>query len=305
VSQLHVAFLRAHNKIVEEEKCGFEEARQFLRKHYHLIILEDFLPKIVPENIIEAVMNAPEDKRLYKRDQGLPLEFSVGAFRFGHAMIRRMYYYNEKRPRVGLTKLFTLVALSDSIGMPQANVGFPSLPEDRIIQWENFIGNTVPELHRNKARLLRTQMVDPLFHLFNDDPNFNGERSLAVQDLKRSFMLRIPTGQVIANELNVDVLSEDHFKTHCPTQFDMLKSSGMLECTPLSFYVLAEAKANNGKLGPVGGRIVAEVLIGLIRDHPDSIIGIDGKRDWKPHVKLGAKDDKFSLSDLLRFAGVL
>jgi hypothetical protein len=74
----------------------------------------------------------------------------------------------------------------------------------------------------------------------------------------------------------------------------------MLECTPLSFYVLAEAaRAGNGKLGEVGGRIVAEVLIGLLRDRPDSIIG----SKWTPD--LGSKAETFFLSDLLKLAGVL
>lgn len=301
VSQLHVAFLRAHNKIVDRPECSFEQARQILRKHYHSIILHDFLPKIVPQHIIDLVMN-PEAKKLYHREQGLPLEFSVAAFRFGHSMIRRTYYYNAKRPRVDLSSLFTLVALSNSVAKPVPNQGFPSLPKDRIIQWQNFIGNKAPELHRNKARRLRTQMVDPLFHLFNDDPNFDGERSLAVQDLKRGYMFCIPTGQRIADELEVPRLTPKQIEeASTPAQVQVLKDSGMLECTPLSFYVLAEATLNNGMLGEVGGRIVAEVLIGLIRDHPDSIIGTG----WKADPALGAKDGKFSLSDLLRLAGVL
>jgi hypothetical protein len=44
--------------------------------------------------------------------------------------------------------------------------------------------------------------------------------------------------------------------------------------TPLWYYVLAEAKAATGglALGPVGGRIVTETLIGLLRADPNSYL---------------------------------
>jgi hypothetical protein len=80
----------------------------------------------------------------------------------------------------------------------------------------------------------------------------------------------------------------------------VLQDAGFLNHTPLTFYILIEAaKANNQKLGPVGGRIVAEVLIGLIRNAPDSIIG----SNWEPD--LGITPGTFYLPDLLRLAGVL
>lgn len=297
LSQLHVAFLRAHNAIIDVEKRSYEEAKQVLQKHYHWMILNEFLPAIVSQDSIAAV----EKGARYKADQGLPLEFSVGAFRFGHSMVRRGYYYNEKRRRVDLGRLFTLTALSRSIALPKPNEGFPTLPESHIIQWEHFLGEKVPLMHRNKARKLRTQMVEPLFELFNDDVDDKGDKRLAVQDLKRSFMMRIPTGQVIAKELDVAPLTDAQLESVLtPCQFKTLKNADMLHCTPLSFYVLAEAAADkDGKLAGVGGRIVAEVLIGLIRDRPDSIIG----SGWTPHLP-SAKPDTFFLSDLLRLAGV-
>jgi hypothetical protein len=296
LSQFHVALLKAHNAIIDEKKCSFEEAKQILQKHYHWIILKEFLPAFVPQKIIDAV-NADA---LYHADDGLPLEFSVGAFRFGHSMIRRVYYYNQTRQGMGLETLFTLVALSKSIHLPNPGQGFATLPESHIIQWEHFLGEKAPFMQRNKARQLRTQMVEPLYELFNDDmEDDKGEKSLAVQDLKRSYMLRIPTGQMIANKLGVAPLTADDFNRHCPAQFKVLDQCKMLECTPLSFYVLAEATANNGMLGEVGGRIVAEVLIGLIRDRPDSIIG----SGWKPDLP-SKQPGTFFLSDLLRLAGV-
>jgi hypothetical protein len=47
--------------------------------------------------------------------------------------------------------------------------------------------------------------------------------------------------------------------------------------TPLWYYVLAEAKATTDglTLGPVGGRIITETLIGLLRLDPNSYLSAD------------------------------
>lgn len=295
LSQLHVAFLRAHNAIIDAKKCTYEKAKQILQKHYHWLILHDFLPAIVPQEIIDEVNSAP----LYDARQGLPFEFSAGAFRFGHSMVRRMYYFNDFFAPESLGRLFTPTVLCNGLH-PMPGFGPPNIMANRIIQWRNFLPGG-----KNVARAFRTQMVEPLFELL-DEINIDvpGERSLAVQDLKRAYMMRIPSGQPIAEQLKVKhpltVKDIEDFTT--AEQFQILKEAQCLHCTPLSFYVLAEAaKANNGKLGEVGGRIVAEVLIGLIRDRPDSIIG----NGWTPDPIFGFKQGTFYLSDLLRLAGVL
>jgi Animal haem peroxidase len=45
VAQLHVAFLRAHNRLVGQGNT-FGEARRKLRHHYQHIVLHDFLKRI-------------------------------------------------------------------------------------------------------------------------------------------------------------------------------------------------------------------------------------------------------------------
>jgi hypothetical protein len=69
---------------------------------------------------------------------------------------------------------------------------------------------------------------------------------------------------------------------------------------PLWFYVLKEAemRAGSAQLGPAGGRIVAEVLIGLLAG--DSLSYLNVKPHWKP--TLGPTEGKFTLSDLVNFA---
>jgi len=78
------------------------------------------------------------------------------------------------------------------------------------------------------------------------------------------------------------------------------------ENTPLWFYILkeAEVRCNAKKLGPIGARIVAEVLIGLLDGDPASYLSAEPT--WQPTKnQFGAPaDGKFFMVDLLRFAGV-
>jgi hypothetical protein len=73
--------------------------------------------------------------------------------------------------------------------------------------------------------------------------------------------------------------------------------------TPLWFYLLKEAEVrhNSERLGPVGGRIVAEVLLGLLAGDPSSYLRL--QPTWKPDGGIpAAKVGDFTLADLLKFA---
>ncbi|MEJ7744342.1 MAG: hypothetical protein WKF73_18465 [Nocardioidaceae bacterium] len=72
--------------------------------------------------------------------------------------------------------------------------------------------------------------------------------------------------------------------------------------TPLWFYILREADVTAGgeHLGPVGGRIVAEVLYGLIRGDNQSYLNQDP--EWTPTY---GPADTFTIVDLLNKAGTV
>lgn len=293
ISQMHVAFLRAHNAIVDREKCSFDEARRILQMHYQWILIKEFLPTIVSQDAIDNAMKGP----VYDPAKGLPLEFAVGAYRFGHSMVRSTYYLNANYPRQPLPKLFTLTVLSD-VGHPTPHKGFATLPEKAVIQWKKFLAGG-----KNAARVMRPKMVEPLFQML-DEANIKvrGECRLSVLDLKRSYMMRIPTGQAIANRLGITPLSATEIESTFPDANDreFLRKTTLSERTPLFLYVLAEAALNKeGKLGPVGGRLVAKVLIGIIQSYKYSFLN----KAWSPHV--GKTKGRFFLTDLLQLAGVL
>jgi hypothetical protein len=71
--------------------------------------------------------------------------------------------------------------------------------------------------------------------------------------------------------------------------------------TPLWFYVLHEAlKREDGlHLGPVGGRIATEVIIGLLRADPTSVAFA---RDFR--VLIPRSSSRLRMVDILKFAGV-
>jgi hypothetical protein len=54
------------------------------------------------------------------------------------------------------------------------------------------------------------------------------------------------------------------------------------------------------RLGPVGGRIVAEVFLGLLQSDPASFVA--DQPSWRP--TLPARNGTFRMTDFLTFAGV-
>ena len=72
--------------------------------------------------------------------------------------------------------------------------------------------------------------------------------------------------------------------------------------TPLWYYVLKEAQvvAKGLTLGPLGGRIVGEVLIGLLQTDPSSFLVVQPA--WQP--TLPSVGSTFRMTDFLTFAGV-
>jgi hypothetical protein len=101
--------------------------------------------------------------------------------------------------------------------------------------------------------------------------------SLAVRDLERGQNVGLPSGETVACHMGERPLTTDEVGA---------RVAGWHGETPLWYYILREADVRCGGnlLGPVGGRIVGEVLVGLldldlasVRHAPD---------DWKPAANL-------------------
>ncbi len=61
-----------------------------------------------------------------------------------------------------------------------------------------------------------------------------------------------------------------------------MRGAGWTDETPLWYYILREAaaKASGNRLGPVGGRIVADVVVGLLDRDPSSVRSAEP--GWRP-----------------------
>lgn len=292
LAQLHVAFLRAHNALVDRG-LRFGEARRLLRQHYQWIVLDDFLERIADPNVVKKIRYHgakffnPSSKSLF-----MPLEFSVAAFRFGHSKVRLSYPNANKFQESGM------------LGTIFSNAGHP-LVADWVIDWTAFLGS---DDRSRFPRPIDTALSKPLLNL---NPAQLGpgdpESNLAVRNLLRGYILRLPTGQAVAGAMaaqGVLALNRDQILSvgaNTAEQNKILLGTNFLEHTPLWFYILAEAAyySRGYHLGPVGSTIVSEVLIGILRNSSDSILS---DSHWRP--TLGATPGKFDLEDLLKLAGV-
>jgi len=290
-AQLHVAFMRAHNVLVEREGT-YEAASRQLRQHYQWIVLNDLLKRIADPLIVKNVKTRPA--KFFKYKPGpffMPLEFSVAAYRFGHSKVRAAY------------DMFNDINEGGDLGLLFSRARQP-LTKSWVIDWTHFVK---PELGFNHPRPIDTTLTELLLELLPKQLiDKDKERNLATRNLLRGYILNLPTGQAVAKAMASDgivPMTDEEMKsvTQEHDQYKLLKDTGFLTSTPLWFYILAEAKfySRGYHLGPVGSTIVAEVLIEVLRNSTDSILSED---DWRP--TLGETPGKFDLDDLLKFAGV-
>ncbi|CCQ36251.1 uncharacterized protein Nmlp_2068 [Natronomonas moolapensis 8.8.11] len=112
--------------------------------------------------------------------------------------------------------------------------------------------------------------------------------------------LGLPSGQAVARAMGVEPLSNEELG------FDTILADHDQHPdteAPLWYYVLAEARVSSGgdRLGPVGSRIVAETLAGLVESDPSSFLTV--QPNWTPTLPApNAGQDDFTVADLLEFA---
>jgi hypothetical protein len=282
VSQLHVAFLRTHNKLVERYKNP-AKAREELLRRYQWAVLNDFLDRICDPGIACDVrvkgprfVNMDGPKGAY-----MPLEFTGAAYRYGHSMIRDAYNYNksinEDMFSSTLTSMFTFTALSGNIG-PHGDSGSDTLPDNWIIDWPRFFeGDEGGGL--NPARRIDTKLERQLAELTDTlgQPMPAPMGRLATRNLLRGYWLGLPTGQAVARFMGIEAMTEAALLAAAPDSVrHRFEQNNFHKTTPLWFYILAEAGnpagPNGQHLGKVGSRIVAETLWNFVKHSRGSVL---------------------------------
>ena len=303
VSQLHLAFARFHNRVVTDVKAElgaghtlseiFAEAQRVVRWHHQWLVLHEFLPEDG---------RSGDGRRRARRGAGsssrgatipfIPVEFSVAAYRFGHSQIRPSYRANFGTSATDVTQQFFALVFDPGAtdpGDPSDLRGGCRAPR-RFIDWQTFFDFGDGRVRPNKK--IDTKLSTVLFHLLGQP---QGEPdSLATRNLLRNLTMKVPSGQRVARAMQLPELAAG--------DLDDLTAFDLHTRTPLWFYVLREAEvaAAGEHLGPVGGRIVAEVITGLIRGDRQSYLRQDP--DWTPTY---GSADTFTMADLLTAAGAV
>jgi hypothetical protein len=296
VVQFHHAMLRFHNAVVDLLLAAafagdiFAEAKRIVTHHYQWAVVHDFLERICGAAAVNNAMAsvvAPVGSSFR-----MPVEFAVAAYRFGHSMIRDTYWVNFNFPAATLGQVFEF----------NRN---PRLPvfSNWVVDFNAFFDTGVSVPVHNKARRIDSFMATRLEAL----PGFTGLMAiLATRNLRRGLALGLPSGQGMANAFGIAPMSAAELTLGLPVaEVNVLNSSGglLLNNTPLWYYILREAAVLGGgnQLGPVGGRIVAETFVRILKRDASSYLNVPG--GFTPILPSVTAGD-FTVADLVTFAGV-
>ena len=301
VSQLTVLFQLLHNHVISllepitgpiaergvfpRRELAYREfhcARLVLTLIYRNIIKKDVLKLILDGDIYDRYMTDPTLPR--DKAKGIPLEFTFGAFRFGHAIVRDTYKVNSQsngEPTVGALERSALLAhLKETL----------PIKSHWLVDWAHFFNNSkgiVPNFSKRIGPRYPEALKD---HLLLFPTKAEGVDAGGLQD-------RDLLSAAYAGLLSVPALIREMQRRGFHTVQDLAQWQApmrtwltqgvqpllpadpdldrILADPPLPFFVLFEAEVARGgrTLGPLGSVIVAETILGAMEAHP---LGIDG-----------------------------
>lgn len=285
------------------------------------MILNDFLPRVIHSSVIQQLKTAghyDQDKLAFylpRQDAFMPVEFSVAAYRLGHSMVRPGYQLNDG----------VLQPIFPTAGHPEGLTGFRVMNPAWGIDWGRFIdidvrkydGSATEQSKRLQfAYRLDTALVNPLSMLpasvAGDPPP-----SLAQRNLLRGWRLGLPSGQHVAHRMGAAPLADEEiligqgvdkpdtplpdilsispvFKDNCPL-WTYILAEAMRHQEPVKIPVVEDVTITTPRLGPVGGRIVAEVFLGLMFKDKHSLLTL--APHWQP-----LKGADYRLKDFVQYA---
>jgi hypothetical protein len=281
MNQMQVAFIRAHNRLVDrlrDDGCPdadlFDGARRALSWHYQWVIVNEFLPELVGAELVDELMSSGPQFYPREGEPFIPVEFADAAYRYGHSQIRQHYRISEGGAPVAV--------FPDLVGF--CEIG------DRQVDWA-LMFDVPGRVAAQRAKPIDGQLPRSLIELpqvITGAVEDDAYRSLATRDLERGEGTGLPSGEGVARVIGAEELNVDQLG---------LTQHGWSGETPLWLYILRESavREDGDRLGPVGGRIVGEVLIEIIKRDPESYFALDP--DW--HPTLPGHAERFRLRDIL------
>jgi hypothetical protein len=307
INQMQQAFIMLHNHFLDNDAKGdFARAQQLSRWHFQWVIVHDFLPHVVGQPLLDSMLVNSRGKifarTVFYRPSNpnrpmMPIEFSTAAYRWGHSGIRAEYEMHQSQASPSPTVLPIFNGDPDPVNSRDLRGSRPLYP-DATIDWNYFFqipGVPDPD-DRNFARFIDTQVARALLQLPDSVVAHTPGAILALPErtLLRGKRLGLPAGQDVAARMKRILPSMPAPLTNCELGLTDPAWAGK---APLWFYCLKEAELGGGRqLGPVAGRIVAEVILGLLQ--------ADKASYWNartPFTPVGGPG--FRMGDLLKLAG--
>jgi hypothetical protein len=304
MSQLTALFSQTHNGLVDMVRAGeppvapnahlgaaykrFLCARDGLTAIYHNVIRKDLMRRLLHPAIHAAYSGAAPDfierpEELGTRSTAadgewqIPLEFSHGAFRFGHAMVRHEYVINDLSTH-DLVNTLEKTSANDPVNMP--------LDSTWIVRWSRFF--EIAGSHPNYSRRIGPFLSDGLGHdkIFPAIDHTN-RVGLLYRDLLGSALAGMWSVDALIAEIGrrrphfiemSRLLADRRFRVSqisewlASERFYGGLSAGDIETLanepPLPLFIWFEAMRQPGAeglhLGPLGSIIVAEVIFGAL-----------------------------------------
>ncbi len=275
----------------------------------------------------------------------MPIEFSGAAYRFGHSIVRPVYRLSaadlsSSVSTIGLNGRRALFSPNPNDGLN----GFQAFPAENGIDWRLFFETRDHRLSAaalGKGRVQPSYKIDtslvtalgflPEFSKTGTNvaagaPNTN---SLSYRNLQRGVTLQLPCGQAIARLMGLEPLADQRLQVGKANSDGLKENKTIVEIdarfagkAPLWYYILAEAqdqwriaadtqKTDQQKdiqptlLGSVGGRIVGEVLIGLLAGDNSSFLS---DPTWQPlfgDPQATSVFERFTIGDLFERVPVI
>lgn len=311
MSQLTALFALLHNGLIDIVRRGepatgpnanlgaaykrFLCARDALTLIYHNIIRKDLMRRAMHPAIYAAYsepnpdfIDRPAHVKSYSAAQGMrerdgwqvPLEFSHGAFRFGHAMVRPEYVINDLSTH-DLNNTLEKTSANDPVNMP--------LDATWIVRWSRFfeIKGSRPNFSRRIGPFLSDGLGnDQIFPAF-DQTNRVG---LLYRDLLGASLAGLWSVNALISEISArrpHLIGASRLLADRPYRISQIREWLASETTygrltsedietiaddpPLPFFILFEAmqqpRAEGLCLGPLGSIIVSEVIFGALADN--------------------------------------
>lgn len=345
MSQLTALFALLHNGLVDVIRSQTDDgapngrfgsaykrflcARDALTAIYHNVVRKDLMRRVLHPEIYAAYDRLVPDfidppmslDGPSTGDWEIPFEFSHGAFRFGHAMVRPEYQINDLSLH-DLNVTLEKNSANDPANMP--------LDETWMVQWSRFfqINGSTPNLSRRIGPHLSDGLGnDQIFPAFDQTERVG----LLYRDLLGSGLAGMWSVDALIAEIGrrrPQFIAMSRLLSDRTYRVDQLRkwmaaapSYGALGAAdietlsndpPLPFFILFEAmhqsQAEGLHLGPLGSIIVSEVIFGALAGDPRQGDGgmlagtLEGiSREFYPTNVLHEIPDISSMAQLVEF----